>query len=286
MKKIISLALMITLSLSLVACGSKTNDTTEKLSSSEETQSMQDTNGAVAKIKEKGELILATSPDYPPYEFKIMENGKEKTVGFDIKIAEEIAKDMGVPLRILELDFNGLLVALNSNKADIVMAGMTPNEERAKAIDFSNIYYSAGQAIIVNAKNKDSIKTIEDLKGKKVGVQKGSIQEVLATEQLKGSNVVSLVKLPNIILDLKLGNLDAAIVEVPVAEGYVKQFNELSISDIILKDETNEGNAIAIKKGNADLVEQVNSTLDRLMQDGSIDKYVVEANEMVNNLTE
>lgn len=288
MKKFFSLIVAATLSLSLVACGisdnSTNNSTTEEVSS--EGASTNNTNsGAVVKIKEKGELVMATSPDYPPYEFKIIEDGKEKIVGFDIAIAEEIAKDIGVNLRILELDFNGLLVSLNANKADMVMAGMTPDEERMKAVDFSDIYYLAEQGIIVPANQKDNLNTLEGLAGKKVGVQKGSVQEKIATEQLPNSKIVSLIKLPNIILDLKAGNLDAAIVELPVAEGYVKQYPELAISDAKVIDETG-GSAIAIKKGNTDLVEQINSTIKRLEEEGTIDKYVIEANEIVNNMVE
>lgn len=288
MKKIFSLIVAATLSLSLVACGSSNNNTsnnTTEETSSESASTTNKDNGVISKIKEKGELVMATSPDYPPYEFKIMENGKEKIVGFDIAIAEEIAKDIGVNLRVLELDFNGLLVSLNANKADIVMAGMTPDEERIKAVDFSDIYYLAEQGIIVPTDKKDTLNTLESLAGKKIGVQKGSVQEKIATEQLPDSKIVSLVKLPNIILDLKAGNLDAAIVELPVAEGYVKQYPELAISDAKVIDETG-GSAIAVKKGNSELVEQINSTIKRLEEEGTIDKYVIEANEIVNNMVE
>lgn len=287
MKKFLTFITTALLSLSLVACGNSeqieqsTTDTTTTEQSSSNTQQKT----ALAKIKEKGELVVATSPDYPPYEFKIIENGKEKVVGFDIAIAEEIAKDIGVNLHILELDFSGLLVSLNANKADMVMAGMTPNAERQKAVDFSDIYYIAEQGILVKAENKDNLSSLESFNGKKIGVQKGSIQEKLATEQLPNSKIISLSKLPNIILDLKAGNIDAAIVEIPVAEGYIKQYPDLALSDAKLKDEDG-GSAIAIKKDNQDLVDQVNSTLKRLQEDGSIDRFVFEANEIVNSMVE
>lgn len=285
MKKIISLVLATALSLSLVACGSSNQNQTTESTSIEQTSNNQSSDSKVAKIKEKGELVMATSPDYPPYEFKIIEDGKEKVVGFDINIAEEIAKDMGVKLRVLELDFNALLLSLNSDKADIVMAGMTPNEERVKAIDFSEIYYLADQAIVVPADKKDSLNSIEDLKGKKIGVQKGSVQEQLAMQQLKDSKIIPLIKVPNIILDLKAGNLDAAVIELPVAEGYIKQYPELALSDVKIKDEEG-GAAIAIKKGNEDLVQQVNSTINRLQEEGLIDEYVRQANDIVNSMVQ
>ncbi len=290
MKKFLSLIVAAALSFSLVACGnagsdasSSTEATNSESQASEGTQAEGD--DSLAKIQEKGELVMATSPDYPPYEFKIIEDGKEKIVGFDIAIAEEIAKDMGVKLRISEMDFNGLLPALNANKADIVMAGMTPDEERSKAVNFSEIYYLAEQGIMVSAENKDSLNTLESFAGKKIGVQKGSVQEKIAMEQMPDAKIVSLVKLPNIILELKSGNIDAAIVELPVANGYVKQYPELAISDAKVKDETG-GSAIAIKKGNDALTEQINSTIKRLQEEGSIDKFVVEANELVDGLTE
>lgn len=288
MKKFLTFITTTLLSLSLVACGGssqQTEQSTTETTTTQQSSSNTQQGTALAKIKEKGELIVATSPDYPPYEFKIIENGKEKVVGFDIAIAQEIAKDMGVNLHILELDFNGLLVSLNANKADIVMAGMTPDAEREKAVDFSDIYYVAQQGILIKSENKDTLNSLEDFDGKKIGVQKGSIQEKLATEQLTNSKIISLSKLPNIILDLKAGNIDAAIVEIPVAEGYIKQYPDLALSDAKIKDEVG-GSAIAIKKGNQDLVNQINSTLKRLEEDGSIDKFVIEANEIVNGMVE
>ena len=291
MKKFISLIVAATLSLSLVACGSSQNDTntssegTSVESSSNANDNSQGDGGSISKIKEKGELVMATSPDYPPYEFKIIENGKEKVVGFDIAIAEEIAKDIGVNLNVLELDFNGLLVSLNAGKADMVMAGMTPDEERSKTVDFSEIYYLAQQGIMVNADEKDSLNSLESLAGKKIGVQKGSVQEKIAMEQLPDSKIVSLVKLPNIILELKAGNIDAAIVELPVAEGYVKQYPSLALSDAKVVDETG-GSAIAVKKGNQDLVDQINATIKRLQEEGLIDQFVIDANNIVDTMVE
>ena len=285
MKKFLSFFVAAALSFSLVACGNSNIQSSSETSSNSEETSKQTTSSdnSLNHIKEKGVLVMATSPDYPPYEFKILENGKEKVVGFDINIAEEIAKDIGVELRVLELDFNSLLVALNAGNADMVMAGMSPTEERRKSIDFSDIYYLANQAIIVPSDKKEQLNTLEDLKGKKIGVQKGSIQEQIANSQLKESNIVPLVKMPNIILDLKTGHIDAAIIEKPVADGYIKQYPDLTLSDAKIIDETG-GCAIAFKKGNEELVNQVNSTLERLKKENLINEYVRKANEIVNKL--
>lgn len=285
MKKFLNLLFFITIIFSLVAC-LKTDNQTE--SSLEDTtvsyHNGQIQRGSLQKIKDKGEIIVATSPDYPPYEFKIIEDGKEKIVGFDMEIAKEIAKDIGVDLRILELDFNGLLVSLNADKSDIILSGMTPNEERSESVDFSEIYYFAHQGVLVRKENKDNLNSIESLSGKKVGVQKGSIQETVATDQIPGAKIVSLTKIPNIILELKSGNIDVAILELPVADGYIRQYpNDLILSEAKIIDKTG-GSAIAVKKGNIDLLEQLNKTIKRLNSEGLIDKFVTEANKIVNNV--
>lgn len=289
MKKFLSLILAAGLTLSLVACGGTTptnNDAQQstEANSESESQSTDEKNssetGGIAAIKERGYLAVATSPDYPPYEFKIIEDGKEKTVGFDIAIVEEVAKDLGVELKLIEMGFDGLLLELKSGNADLVMAGLTPDEERAKEVDFSDIYYNATQSVLVRAEDKDTYTTPESLSGKKIGVQLTSVQEKMAKEQIPDANLVSLNKLPNIIMDLNNGNIDAAVVETPVAQGYVAQFPNLAISSVELVDEQG-GSAIAIKKGNTELVEEVNQTIKRLQDEGLIDEFVAEANELV-----
>lgn len=278
MKKILSLIMPICLVFLLIGCGVKPSADENTTNADSENVSAVNT---LQEIQDKGHITIAMSPDYPPYEFKVMENGKEKVVGFDVEIANEIAKDLGVELRILDLSFDGLLVALNASKADMVISGMTPSPERAAAVDFSDIYYTAEQGVIVRIENKDTLQSIESLNGKKVGVQKGSIQEKMAQEQIPNANLVSLSKLPNIIMDLKSGNIDAAVVEIPVAEGYVHQFSkDLAMSGIKIVDETG-GSAIAMRKNSPELLEQVNNTIKRLQSENLIEKFVVDANNLI-----
>lgn len=290
MKKFLSLIVAIGVSFSLVACGgsnSNNSTSTEDISNSQTTQNKQDNsennnqaNNGLDKISEKGYITVATSPDYPPYEFKTIENGKEKTVGFDIDIANEIAKDLGVELKLVEMGFDGLLLELQNGNVDLVMSGISPTAEREKTVDFSDIYYTATQSILVNADDVDKYTDIESFSGKKIGVQLTSIQEQMAKEQIPNANLISLDKLPQIILDLNNGNVDAVIVETPVAEGYVKQFPNLALSKVTLVDETG-GSAIAIKKGNPELIEAVNKTIKRLQDDGLIEEFVVNANKLI-----
>lgn len=276
MKKFLTAVAAISMVLSLVACGSSNagqDSSTELLSNVAEENSLQ-------SIKDKGQLVLGTSADYAPYEFHLLEDGQDKIVGFDINIAQAIADEIGVELKVVDMNFDGLITALNSGQVDMVMAGMTPTPERMEAVDFSDIYYLAEQSVITRTDDVQTYSDIASLEGKKVAAQRGSLQEGIVNEQLPKSNLVSLTKIPNIILELKNKNVEAAIVERPVAEGYIKQYPEISISDIAVKDETG-GSAIAMAKGSTSLVEAVNGVIAQLQSDGSIDKFVIEANEMV-----
>lgn len=234
----------------------------------------------VDKIKKAGKLVLGTSADYPPYEFHKSVDGKDEIVGFDVEIAKEIAKDLGVKLEIKDMDFKGLLNALDAGNIDIVLAGMTPTPEREKSVDFSNIYYKAEQKVVVRAEDKDKIKVADDLKGKKLGVQKGSIQEDIAKNQLPGAEAQALGKISDIVLALNTKKFDAAIIEGPVATSYVNANKNLVIADLQLKTE-DAGSAAAVKKGNKDLVDAINKTLERLTNEKTIEKFVTDANKLV-----
>ncbi|MHB8062733.1 MAG: ABC transporter substrate-binding protein [Ruminiclostridium sp.] len=232
----------------------------------------------MSKIEKSGKLVVGLSADYAPYEYHTLIDGKDTIIGFDISIAQEIAKDLGVQLEIVDMGFEGLLAALNSNKADIVISGMNPDETRRKSVDFSKIYYEAKQGVLVRNENKGSIKSIADLSGKKVGAQLGTTQEGIAKEQMKGSSLVSLSKIPDLVMELKNKKIDALVVELPVANGYIKNNDDLALSDISVEEESG-GVAVAVKKNNSDLVKLIDKTLDRLMTNGSIDKFVQEAND-------
>jgi ABC-type amino acid transport substrate-binding protein len=230
------------------------------------------------KIKEKGKIVIGTSADYPPYEFHKSIDGKDTIVGFDIEIAKEIANDLGVELEIKDMQFKGLLAALETGNIDFVAAGMNPTEERKKNVDFSKIYYTAVQCVVIRAEDEDKIKSLEDLKDKEIGVQMGATQEQLAKKLLPSSEIKPLGKVSDLILSLNTKKVDAVIVEFPVANSYVQQNSSLMISKVTIETEES-GSAIAIKKGNEDLVGSINTTIDRLISSKTIDKFVTEANK-------
>lgn len=234
------------------------------------------------KIKASGKIVLGTCADYPPYEFHKEVNGKDTIVGFDIAIAEEIAKDLGVKLEIKDMEFGGLLADLKTDKVDFVLAGMTPNAERAKEVDFSNIYYNAEHGLVINKKDIDKYKEITDLKGKIIGVQKGAIQEEIAKEQIESPQIKALGKVSNLMLELKTEKIDAVVVEQPVASAYVKNNDGLYMTNIVFKDDEG-GSAVAVKKGNKELLEAIDTTIDRLVKENKIEEFVINANEMMDN---
>jgi ABC-type amino acid transport substrate-binding protein len=282
MKKLAAVAAALLLTISVAtACGQK--DQPASSNAAAPSGDKKETAAAAPDnpFKAKGKIVVGTSADYPPYEFHKSIDGKDQIVGFDIDIANAIAKDLGVTLEIKDMKFDGLLAALDTGNVDMVIAGMTPDEERKKNVDFSKIYYTAKQAVVVRAEDKDKYKSMADLKGLKIGVQKGAIQEKIAQEQIPNAQLKSLGKISDIVAELKAKRVDAIVVELPVAENYVNKNKDLALSPIEPKDDTG-GSAVAFKKGiDGKVLDQVNKTLDKLIADKKIDEFVAKANDMV-----
>ncbi|WP_336789300.1 ABC transporter substrate-binding protein [Paenibacillus sp. MMO-177] len=278
-----SLVLMLTLVVvfTLAACGGKNNANN---SSSNESPAASADNGAaeatgkLADIKKAGKIVLGTSAEYAPYEFHKNVDGKDQIVGFDIEIAKEIAKDLGVKLEIKDMDFGNLLAELKLGKIDFVIAGMTPDKERAKAVDFSKIYYEAKQGVLVRAEDKDKFTTMADLEGKAIGVQMGSTQEKIG-QGIKGAKLKSLGKTTDLVLELKSKKVDALIAELPVAQGYANVNSDLALTSISPEYESG-GSAVAVNKGEKDLLAEIQKTLDHLTADKKIDQWVSEMTQI------
>ncbi|WP_252247340.1 ABC transporter substrate-binding protein [Clostridium sp. ZBS4] len=260
------------MAISIVGCAGNKNTAGSK--DGKETASV------LEAIKQKGKLVVGTSADYPPYEFHKEVDGKDQIVGFDISIAKSLAEDLGVELQINDMDFDGLLIALQAGKVDMVFAGMTPTDERKENADFSDIYYTAQHGVIVRKGEEGKIKSIDDLKDKKIGVQKGSIQERLANEKIPDAQKKALGKVTDLVLDLKNNKVDAILVELPVAEFNCEKNSDIALTNVILED-SEGGSAIAMSKGSDDLKSEINKTIQKLKDEGKVDKFVIEANEMV-----
>ncbi|PWK11283.1 transporter substrate-binding domain-containing protein [Tumebacillus permanentifrigoris] len=234
-----------------VGCGSTSSDATASSSN------------ASAK-----KLVMMTSADYPPYESHKTDGGSDQIVGFDVDIAKAISKNLGYELQIKDVDFNGLLPALQAKQSDFVMAGMTPKPERLQNADFSDMYYEAKNTII--AKKGANLKTEADIKAKKVGVQLGSIQEG-AAKKMEGVNITSLNKIGDLIQEIKAGRLDAAIIEDTVAKGYIASNKDLEFNTIPQTESA--GSAIAFPKGST-LVGDFNKELQKLKDSGELDSLI------------
>ncbi|MEW9668772.1 transporter substrate-binding domain-containing protein [Ammoniphilus sp. 3BR4] len=216
----------------------------------------------------KQKLIMATSADYKPYEFHDTSSGQDQIVGFDIDIANYISKELGFEYEIKDMDFNGLIPSLQSGRADFVMAGMTPKPERLENADFSIVYFEAQNTIV--SKKENNLNTLEALKGKKVGVQLGSIQEGEA-KNIEGIEVVSLNKIAEIIQEIKSNRIDAAIIEDTVAKGYVNASPELQF--VTIPNSGPAGSAVAFPKGSAH-VEDFNRVIKQMQENGEMEKLV------------
>lgn len=272
-KKIILLIGVISSMLILSAC-SKRNENVEVA---------KDKN-SLEGIKEKGKLIVGTSADYPPYEFTILEDGKEKVVGFDMALAAYVAEELEVELEIMDMDFKNLVSSVKSGKVDMVLAGMSPDPVRAKSINFSQVYYNADHGVIVRKEDQGKYKSLDDLKGKSLGAQMGSVQEEIAND-IEGAKVKGLALTNNLLMELKAGKIDAVIMEKPVSESYAKANTDIVLLDSIEIKSEEGGSAIAMKKDNKTLTDEVNKILDKVEKEKLIDKWFIEAQEAQESLS-
>lgn len=268
LKKILGMTLAAVMTMSLVGCSS----------SSDEAKSGE----KLQQIKDAGKMVIGTSADYAPYEFHKTIDGEDKIVGFDIMMAEEIAKDLGVEIEYKDMTFDGLLGALDAGKVDMVLSGMTPNEERKKSVDFSELFYEDSNVCIVKEGKEDMIKSADDLKDLKVGVQSGTTQADYVTNTLGITGAKQLQRVPDLMLDLQNGNIDVIVTGKNVAQINIGEYDGLAIGSTTVGQEVAESTAAAIKKStddtdNTSLIESINNTIKRLKDEDKMDGYMQDA---------
>lgn len=234
------------------------------------------------KIKERGELRVGLSADYAPMEFEHTVNGKTEYAGVDIDLAKKIAKDNNLKLKIVNMSFDSLLGALKTGKIDIIISGMTSTPERKKQVDFSDSYMMTKNIMLVKKDKVNEYKDIKDFNNKKVGAQKGTEQEKIAQTEIENASITSLSRLPDVILALKSGKVEGAVVEKPVAEAYLKQNPKLGISNVKFNGEEKD-TVIAVPKDSPKLLSQINKTIKEVKDKGLIDKYVTNAANAMND---
>ncbi|HGO3811566.1 TPA: ABC transporter permease subunit [Staphylococcus aureus] len=234
------------------------------------------------KIKERGELRVGLSADYAPMEFEHTVNGKTEYAGVDIDLAKKIAKDNNLKLKIVNMSFDSLLGALKTGKIDIIISGMTSTPERKKQVYFSDSYMMTKNIMLVKKDKVNEYKDIKDFNNKKVGAQKGTEQEKIAQTEIENASITSLSRLPDVILALKSGKVEGAVVEKPVAEAYLKQNPKLGISNVKFNEEEKD-TVIAVPKDSPKLLSQINKTIKEVKDKGLIDKYMTNAANAMND---
>ena len=302
-KKIFALGLAVCMAASLAACGggstaetttgtdtaaasteAPADDSKSEESSEGETESKAEEDAAASgelQTVTPGKLTVATSPDFAPYEFyAIGEDGTPTLAGFDIALAQYIADDLGLELEVVTVDFDGVLSELQTKSVDLGMAGLSPDPKRESIMAFSDLYYMGGQSL-VTVKDKADIYNSFDAVNKtevSVGAQFGSIQMDLAHANSPAADIVPLPKVTDIIAELLAGKMDAAYIETDVAKSYQKNYPELEIIMDVPYDQ--EGSSIGVCKGNEALLAAVNGSIAKAIEDGSMEKFITEANEL------
>ncbi|MDK2800930.1 MAG: arginine/lysine/histidine transporter system substrate-binding protein [Clostridiales bacterium] len=220
------------------------------------------------RVSKNKVVIMGTNAEFPPFEYR---NDKGEVDGFDAAMAKEIAKELGVELKIEDMAFDSLLNALASGKIDFVAAGMSVTEERLENADFSEAYYTASQKIIVK-KDNDTIKGKADLEGKKIGVQEGTTGDLEASK-INNVQVSRFKKGIDAVMDLKNGKIDAVVIDASPAEVFVSKNDDLKILE---EDLTEEEYAIAVRKGDKELLDVINKVIKNLKDSGKYDELVTQ----------
>ena len=258
--KIAALVLSILMLVSVFAgCGSKKETPAASASSD---------GPVLSKIKSAGKLVVGTEAQYPPYEFKDL---NANFVGCDMFLAQKIADALGVKLEIVDMSFDGIIPAVQAGQVDMGIAAFTNTPARAEVIDFSDLYETSLQYLVVAADKVDTYTTKESLAGLKVGAQKGTIQSQLITSALPDSQLFELDKYPELALEVTNGNIAGLVVDSAVGDSIVSTSNgALAVAHFEFSaEEASFGKSVVIAKGNQDLVAEVNKVIAQVLADGS-----------------
>ena len=273
-KHILALSMAALIAAALTACSSKPAETAAPETTQAQTaEAAPETEGETAEASEEatggaeaagGTLVMATNAEFPPYEY--YEDGD--IVGIDVEIAKAIAAKLGMELQIEDMAFDAIIPAVTSGKADFGAAGMTVTEERQRSVEFTDTYANSNQVAIV--KEDSDITGSDALAGKIIGVQLGTTGDALATE-IKDATVERYNKGLEAVQSLTQGKIDAVVIDQATAEAFVKKTEGIKILEEKMSEEEY---AIAIKKGNMELVEKMNEAIKELKEEGKIDEIV------------
>ncbi len=283
MKKALSLMTAAALVLSLAACGSTASSAASSEAASPEaassdaasseaasSEAASETETAELSTVELGKLIMSTNAAFPPYE---MTTDSGEFEGIDIETAQAIADKLGLELQIDDMDFDAALLAVQQGKADMVMAGVTVTDERQNVMDFTDSYATGIQSIIV--KEDSDIASVDDLAGKKIGTQRGTTGYLYCSDDFGDENVVAYDNGLTAVQMLNNGQVDCVVIDNAPAKEFIAANPGLKLLDTAYVEESY---AIGVGKGNTELKDAINTALEELKADGTlqaiVDKYI------------
>lgn len=274
MKKALSLMTAAALVLSLAACGSTASSeaASSDAASSEaaSSEAASETETAELSTVEPGKLIMSTNAAFPPYE---MTTDSGEFEGIDIETAQAIADKLGLELQIDDMDFDAALLAVQQGKSDMVMAGVTVTDERQNVMDFTDSYATGIQSIIV--KEDSDIASVDDLAGKKIGTQRGTTGYLYCSDDFGDENIVAYDDGLTAVQMLNNGQVDCVVIDNAPAKEFVAANPGLKLLDTAYVE---EDYAIGVGKGNTELKDAINTALEELKADGTlqaiVDKYI------------
>ncbi|HIG0456750.1 ABC transporter substrate-binding protein [Streptococcus pneumoniae] len=230
---------------------------------------------AVDAIKQKGKLVVATSPDYAPFEFQSLVDGKNQVVGADIDMAQAIADELGVKLEISSMSFDNVLTSLQTGKADLAVAGISATDERKEVFDFSSPYYENKISFLVRKADVEKYKDLTSLESANIAAQKGTVPESMVKEQLPKAQLTSLTNMGEAVNELQVGKVDD--MDEPVALSYAAKNAGLAVATVSLKMKDGDANAVALRKNSDDLKEVVDKVIQKLKDEGTYQSYLEKA---------
>ena len=270
----------------LTACGSKDTsaaDTSADTQAASASADASDLGPVLTRIKESGEMVIATASGYMPYEFVDISSANQDVIGVDMalgdKIIEKLSDKRGVEVKkkVEDTTFTANLAAVAADQVDIMLAGMSPTEERKQNMDFSDVYLKAEQRIMVRKADADSYKDIDSFNGKTIAVQKNTTQEKIAQGSMPGVSVTSMEKIPLAVLELTTNKADGVVIESTVAQPYLIANPDLVLCDAEFPEDVRyKDTAIAVPKGNEDFLELINETIKECQNAGLIDQWIDE----------
>ncbi len=225
-------------------------------------------------IKKRGKLIVGTSSGYPPYVFVDAQSADKAVIGLDIEMCKQISEKLGVPMEVQDMGFSALLSSVTSGKVDIAVGGVSPTPEREKSMAFSDQYLPTEQKLLVLKKNQHVFKIAADLKGKTIGAEKSTTQEATA-QKVEGAKALGLSSVPDAILQLKNEKLDGIVLEGVVAKQYLVFNDDLALADVQFEG-AKKVSAVALQKGNDDVVKIINDIIKQDTESGQFEKWVDE----------